>query len=81
MHCVCVCVCVCVMSLKPRPLSRIFLAGHSAGAHLVANLMITDWSQYGMEITPLSGSILLSGVYDLTPIKKMYCDNTLHLTQ
>ena len=59
---------------------RIFVGGHSCGAHLAANLMITDWSRYGMETFPLAGAVLLGGVYDLTPLKKMYCDDDLHLT-
>ena len=59
---------------------RIFVGGHSAGAHLAATLMITDWKQNGMETFPFSGAVLLGGVYDLTPLKKMYLDDDLHFT-
>ena len=69
-----------ISSLSLSLCFRIFLGGHSAGAHLAAALMVTDWSQYGMETVPFSGSVLLGGLFDLTPLKKMYCDDDLHLT-
>jgi arylformamidase len=65
---------------KRFPDKRIFVGGHSAGAHLAATLMITDWKQNGMETFPFSGAVLLGGLYDLTPLKKMFCDDDLHFT-
>jgi arylformamidase len=65
---------------KRFPTKRMFLAGHSAGAHLAACLMTTDWGRYGLETPPFSGSVLLGGVFDLTPLQKMYCNDSLHLT-
>ena len=59
---------------------RMFVAGHSAGGQLAANLMVTDWSRYGMETAPLCGAALLSGVFDLSPLQNMYCNDSLHLT-
>ena len=56
------------------------MGGHSAGAQLSACLMVTDWSRYGMETAPFCGALLLGGIYDLNPLKKMYCDDSLHLT-
>ena len=57
-----------------------YVAGHSAGAQLAANLMTTNWGQYGIETIPICGSILVSGVYDLSPLQKMYCNDSLNLT-
>ncbi len=33
--------------------SRFFLAGHSAGGHLTAMAMLTDWSRFGLDRDPL----------------------------
>ncbi|HJQ17428.1 MAG TPA: alpha/beta hydrolase fold domain-containing protein [Allosphingosinicella sp.] len=49
--------------------NRIFVGGASAGAHLSAHLLTLDWSAYGLPKMPFKGGILLSTVYDLTPIK------------
>lgn len=48
--------------------NRIFLAGHSAGGHLVALLALHDGylAQHGLSRQPIRGVIGLSGVYDLT---------------
>ena len=42
------------------PLSRgIYLCGHSAGAHLAAMVLSTDWSQYGV-VPDIKGSAAVS---------------------
>lgn len=48
--------------------TRIFLAGHSAGAHLVSLLALHDryLAQHGLSPRLIRGVIGLSGVYDLT---------------
>lgn len=50
--------------------SRIMLAGHSAGAHLAAMLMTADWPTYdaGLPADLIKAGVLLSGLYDLTPL-------------
>ena len=58
------------------------MAGHSAGAHLAACVMSTDFTHYGLDAAqPLTGAVLLSGIYDLKPIKLTYVNNPLNLTQ
>ena len=58
------------------------MIGNSAGAHLSACMMTTDWSQYGVSVAqPLAGAVLLSGVYDLRPIQSTYVNEPLNLTQ
>ncbi|KAL5483765.1 hypothetical protein EMCRGX_G020178 [Ephydatia muelleri] len=61
--------------------SRLLVCGHSAGAHLAACLLATDWSQYGLGVFPFSGAVLLSGIYDLTPIQQTYVNDPLQLTK
>ena len=60
---------------------RLFVGGHSAGGHLAACMLYTDWNQYGIETPPFSGAILLSGIYDLLPIERSVVNQPLSLTQ
>jgi arylformamidase len=49
---------------------RVVIGGHSAGAHLAAMCLETDWQQdYGLPTDPLVGAVLVSGIYDLTPLR------------
>jgi len=47
---------------------RVFLAGHSAGAHLAACVLITDWAARGLPADVIKGALLMSGMYDLHPV-------------
>jgi arylformamidase len=44
---------------------RIYLCGHSSGAHLGGVLLTTDWSPYDLPHEVIKGSLLTSGIYDL----------------
>ncbi|XP_077109579.1 kynurenine formamidase [Ranitomeya variabilis] len=58
----------------------IYLCGHSAGAHLVAMTLFTDWTEY--KVTPdIKGALLVSGVYDLLPIIDTYVNDALKMSQ
>jgi arylformamidase len=48
---------------------RIFVSGHSSGAHLAALLAVTDWAQFGMPAGVIKGAICASGIYDLRPVR------------
>jgi arylformamidase len=50
---------------------RILLAGHSAGGHLVAMLLATDWAAAGRAdvVAAIRGGLALSGLYDLEPLR------------
>jgi arylformamidase len=47
---------------------HIVVGGHSAGGHLTAMLVATDWKVAGLERDPIVGGVSLSGVHDLTPM-------------
>src|SRR5262249_42948034 len=64
-----------------RGRERIFVSGHSAGGHLVAMLMSTDWPAFaGIPADVIKGGAGLSGLYDLEPIRLSYLNDTLGLT-
>ncbi|XP_004593089.2 kynurenine formamidase [Ochotona princeps] len=57
----------------------IYLCGHSAGAHLAAMMLLTDWTKHG--VTPnLKAFFLVSGVYDLEPLLHTSQNAPLQLT-
>ena len=49
---------------------RIFIAGHSSGAHLAGVTLVTDWAKdYGLPADMIKGGLLVSGMYDLKPVR------------
>ncbi|XP_059904253.1 kynurenine formamidase isoform X2 [Gadus macrocephalus] len=61
-------------------ISSLYLVGHSAGAHLAAMVLSTDWSQY--SVTPkITGALLVSGIYDLLPLLSTKTNDPLKMTQ
>ena len=58
---------------------KFFLIGSSAGAHLAAMTMLTDWENYDLPDDIIKGCTLLSGVYDIRPIVKTYINEPLNL--
>ena len=44
---------------------RIYLAGHSSGAHLAGCVLLTDWAARGLPDDVIKGALLISGMYDL----------------
>ncbi len=55
------------------------VSGHSAGGHLVAMLMTTDWRRYGRELPPdlVASGISLSGLFDLEPLRHTIVNKAL----
>jgi arylformamidase len=46
--------------------NRIYLSGHSSGAHLGGCALITDWQKdFGLPADAVKGAVLVSGMYDL----------------
>jgi arylformamidase len=49
--------------------ARLYLAGHSSGAHLTGCALVTDWSRYGVPANVLAGAVCCSGMYELEPVR------------
>ncbi|WJR75232.1 alpha/beta hydrolase [Bradyrhizobium sp. NP1] len=47
---------------------KIFVVGHSSGAHLGGVMLTTDWKAHGLPGNPIRGAVLFSGLYDLEPV-------------
>lgn len=61
--------------------NRIFVCGHSAGAQQGAMLATTDWrGEYDLPDNTIKGGILISGIYDLRPLRYSWIQPTLLLT-
>jgi arylformamidase len=61
--------------------ARLFVSGHSAGGHLVAMLMSTDWGAFaGLPADVIKAGCGISGLYDLEPIRLCYLNDDLELT-
>ena len=48
---------------------RIHVIGHSSGAHLAANVLVTDWSDFGLSGSVVRGGTCISGMYELQPVR------------
>jgi arylformamidase len=61
---------------------RIYISGHSAGGHLVAMMMATDWPAFdsGLPDEPLQGGCGISGLYDLEPIRLCFLNADLGMS-
>ncbi len=60
---------------------RIHVAGHSAGGHLVAMLLATDWGgDYGLPAEVIKSATVISGLFDLAPFPYTFLQPKLQLT-
>jgi arylformamidase len=61
---------------------RLYVAGHSAGGHLAAMALLTDWTSIeggGAVVRPVKGACAVSGVYELEPLRRSYHQEILRL--
>ena len=59
---------------------RVVIGGHSAGANLAAMCLATAWDEdYGLARDPLAGAVLVSGIYDLHPLRHSFLQPPLQL--
>ncbi|MBV8916013.1 MAG: alpha/beta hydrolase [Acetobacteraceae bacterium] len=56
--------------------TRASLSGHSAGAHLVAEVLAADWEEPAF----LRGAVMVSGIYDPAPAQRTTVNAELNLT-
>ena len=61
--------------------ARIHVTGHSAGGHLTATMMATDWPAFAPDLPRdlVKGGMPVSGIYDLEPIRLCYLNDDLGL--
>jgi arylformamidase len=59
--------------------ARLYVAGHSAGGHLAAMALATDWRTFGLPEDVLKGVCAISGVFDLEPIRRCYLNEVVGL--
>lgn len=53
--------------------SKIYIAGSSAGGHLVGTLLNSQWLKgYNLPLDAIAGAVPLSGLMDLKPMQQIY---------
>lgn len=62
---------------------RIHVSGHSAGGHLTAMMLATDWPAFRPGLAPdlVKSGVPISGLYDLEPIRLTYLNEDVRLTE
>jgi arylformamidase len=60
-------------------IGRITISGHSAGGHLTAMMLATDWAALGLGATPIRAACAISGLFDLGPFPHSFLQPSLHL--
>jgi len=49
---------------------RVYITGHSSGAHLSGCVLVTDWErEFALPANIIKGGLLISGMYDLKPVR------------
>jgi arylformamidase len=60
--------------------TRVAIGGHSAGGHLTAMALQTRWAEdYGLPADPFKAAVLVSGLYDLAPLRYSYLQPQIQL--
>jgi len=61
------------------PVDRLVLAGNSAGGHLAAMMLATDWAAEGVDPRTIAAAVAISGVFDLEPLLQVSFNSDLGL--
>ena len=62
--------------------ARIGVGGHSAGGHLTAMCMQTEWARdYGLAQDPIKAALMISGIYDIAPLRYSYLQPMIQLDE
>ena len=56
------------------------VAGHSAGGHLAAMLLATDWAAHGLPTDVLKSVVPISGVFEVAPVMQTSVQDAVQLT-
>jgi len=50
--------------------NRMYVSGHSSGAHLTGCVLVTDWQKdFGLPANIIKSGLVVSGMYDLKPVR------------
>jgi len=62
---------------------RIYISGHSAGGHLVAMLMATNWQELAEDLPAnlIKGGCAISGLYNLLPIQLSHVNDLIGMDE
>jgi arylformamidase len=55
--------------------------GHSAGGHLAAMLLATDWAAHGLPAGTVKSALPIAGLFDLPPLTHTSVNNALGLDE
>jgi arylformamidase len=75
------------MRMATREMARLqqplVISGHSAGGHLAACMLATDWPAFDASLPPdlVSAAYSISGLFDLGPLLKTYVNNAMRLDE
>lgn len=63
--------------------SRLYVSGHSAGGHLAAMMLATEWPSLGEDLPAdiLKGGLAVSGLYDLEPVRLCFVNEDVRLDE
>jgi arylformamidase len=64
-----------------RDRGRLVVAGHSAGGHLAACLLATDWASLGLSPHLVERAYAISGLFDLKPLIATSINKALDLSE
>ena len=60
---------------------RLFVAGHSAGAHMAGMLLNHDWSKEGLPADVIKGAACISGIYEPEAVMRLAFNEDIRLAQ
>ena len=61
---------------------KLIIAGSSAGGHLAGMVLACGWQEtYGFDPNALVGAVLLSGLFDITPLVHTHINDWMRLTE
>ena len=58
---------------------QLYIAGHSAGGHLSAMLVATDWRHFNLITDTIKGACVISGLFNLMPIRLSEINKSLKM--
>ncbi len=61
---------------------RLHISGHSAGGHLAAMLMATDWPAYESDLPAdlIKSAVMISGIFEIAPVMNISVQEAVRLT-